>query len=31
MYNSNTSLMQGIDKNLSDFDIRITLQYEGKN
>lgn len=23
--------MQGIDKNLSDFDIRITLQYEGKN
>lgn len=23
--------MQGIDKNLYDFDIRITLQYEGKN
>lgn len=31
MYNINTSLMQGIDKNLYDFDIRITLQYEEKN
>lgn len=30
MYNINHSLMQGIDRNLYDFDICITLQYEEK-
>lgn len=31
MYNINPSLIQGIDRNVYDFDICITLQYEEKN
>lgn len=31
MYNINPSLLQGIERNLYDFDICITLQYEEKN
>lgn len=30
MYNINPSLIQGTDRNLYDFDICITLQYEKK-